>query len=56
MAAYQDPDYDILSTIIERKTRYGKYPVRLHPTDGLCYRRSVNGKTIYYKLPYDAFE
>lgn len=49
-------DMNILSTIIERKSRYGKYPVRLHPTDGLCYRRSVNGKTIYYKLPYDAFE
>lgn len=49
-------DMNILSTIIERKSRYGKYPVRLHPTDGLCYRKSVNGKTIYYKLPCDAFE
>ena len=49
-------DMNILSMIIERKSRYGKYPIRLHPTDGLCYRRSVNGETIYYKLPYDAFE
>ena len=49
-------DMNILSTIIEQKCCYGKYPMRLHPTDGLCYRRNVNGKTIYYKLPYDAFE
>lgn len=47
----------ILSKIIDKKGRYQrKYPIRLHPTDGLVYRQSVNGKTIYYKLPRDAFE
>ena len=48
-------DMETLSAIIDRKRRYGKYPIRLHPTEGLCYRRSVNGKSVYYKLPIDAF-
>lgn len=47
----------ILAKIIDKKGRYQrKYPIRLHHTDGLVYRQSVNGKTVYYKLPRDTFE
>ena len=46
----------ILAKIIDKKGRYQrKHPIRLHPTDGLVYRQSVNGKTVLYKLPTDAF-
>ena len=46
----------ILAKIIDKKGRYQrKYPIRLHPTDGLVYRQNVNGKTVLYKLPTDAF-
>ena len=46
----------ILAKIIDKKGRYqSKYPIRLHPTDGLIYRQSVNGKTVLYKLPTDTF-
>lgn len=48
---------ETLTDIINKEYRYGSkdYPMRLHPTEGIVYGKSVNGKTRWYKISVDTF-
>ena len=48
---------ETLTDIINKEYTYGpkKYPIRLHPTDGIVYGKSINGKRRWYILKDDTF-
>ena len=48
---------ETLTDIINREYTYGpkEYPIRLHPTDGIVYGKSINGKRRWYILKDDTF-
>ena len=48
---------ETLTDIINREYTYGpkEYPIRLHPTDGIVYGKSINGKRRWYVLKDDTF-
>ena len=48
---------ETLTDIISKEYTYGpkKYPIRLHPTDGIVYGKSINGKRRWYILKDDVF-
>ena len=48
---------ETLTEIINKEYTYGpkKYPIRLHPTDGIVYGKSINGKRRWYILKDDTF-
>ena len=48
---------EILTEIINKEYTYGlkKYPIRLHPTDGIVYGKSINGKRRWYILKDNTF-
>ena len=48
---------ETLTDIINKEYSYGPkgYPIRLHPTDGIVYGKSINGKRRWYILSDDTF-
>ena len=48
---------ETLTDIINREYTYGpkEYPIRLHPTDGIVYGKSINGKRRWYILKDNTF-
>lgn len=48
---------ETLTEIINKDYTYGpkEYPIRLHPTDGIVYGKSINGKRRWYILDDDTF-
>ena len=49
---------ETITDIINKEYTYGskKYPIRLHPTDGIVYGKSINGKRRWYILNDDSFK
>ena len=48
---------ETLTEIINKEYTYGpkEYPIRLHPTDGIVYGKSINGKRRWYILKDNTF-